>query len=373
MHRTTTPRRALGLLALLLPVLLLAAACGDDGADSVAASEDVGSTGAADAPESDDGGNEEAVTLRLGYFPNVTHAPAVYGVEEGIFEEALGDGVTLETANFSTGTEASEAFFADAIDATFIGPNPAINGYAQSNGEALRIVSGSTSGGAALVVSKDIESPEDLAGKKLASPSLGNTQDVALRAWLLEEGYETDTTGGGDVEIIPQENADTLTAFQAGDIDGAWVPEPWATRLVLEGGGHVLLDEAELWPDGRFVTTHLIVATEFLDEHPDVVKGLIEGLLDSIDEINADPDASKEIVNGGIEAITTSALAPETIDGAYENLTFTPDPIASSLQKSADDAEAVGLLDPVELDGIYDLSLLNELLEERGEDPVEGF
>ena len=163
--------------------------------------------------------------------------------------------------------------FSGALDASFIGPNPAINGYAKSKGEALRIVAGTTSGGASLVVREGINAPADLQGKTLATPSLGNTQDVALRAWLKDQGFATDTAGGGDVHITPQDNADTLAAFKTGAIDGAWVPEPWATRLVNEGGGHVLVNEKDLWPDGKFVTTHLIVTTEFLDEHPDTVKG----------------------------------------------------------------------------------------------------
>ncbi|MBI5090178.1 MAG: ABC transporter substrate-binding protein, partial [Actinobacteria bacterium] len=244
-------------------------------------------------------------SLRLGYFANVTHAPAVIGEQEGIFAEALGDGVDVQYSYFNAGTEAIEALFSGAIDATFIGPNPAINGFAQSDGEALRIVAGTTSGGASLVVRDGIDSPDQLAGTKLASPSLGNTQDVALRAWLKSQGFETDATGGGDVSILPQANADTLTAFQAGDIDGAWVPEPWATRLILEGGGHVLVNEADLWPGGQFVTTHLIVTTEYLNDHPDIVEGLINGLLDAIDEANGDAATAQAATNAGIEKITT--------------------------------------------------------------------
>jgi NitT/TauT family transport system substrate-binding protein len=195
---------------------------------------------------------------------------------------------------------------------------------------------------------------------------------VALRAWLGEEGYETDAAGGGDVSITPQDNADTLTALQGGDIDGAWVPEPWATRLVDGGGGHVLVDEAELWPEGQFVTTHLIVSADYLDEHPDVVKGVLTGLLDSIDVANDDDGAAQTTVNDGIEAITTKRLEDSTIQGAWENLVFTSDPIASSLAKSKDDAVEAGLLDDVDLEGIYDLTLLNELLAERGAAEVEG-
>ncbi len=216
-------------------------------------------------------------TLRLGYFPNVTHAPAIVGIENGILAEALGSGVVLEPHAFNAGPEVVEAIFNGALDASYIGPNPAINAFAQSDGQAIRIVSGTTSGGAALIVRDDITSPDQLAGTVLATPQLGNTQDVALRAWLLEQGYETDLEGGGDVSITPQANADALNAFIAGDIDGAWVPEPWSTRMVEEGGGRVLVNEADLWPDGDFVTTHLIVATEFLEEHPDVVKRLDRG------------------------------------------------------------------------------------------------
>jgi NitT/TauT family transport system substrate-binding protein len=309
-------------------------------------------------------------TLDLGYFPNVTHAPAIIGVDSGAFAEALGTGVEVEVSNFNAGGEAIEALLSGAIDATFIGPNPAINGFAQSDGDALRIIAGTTSGGASLVVAEGIDSPADLAGTTLASPALGNTQDVALRAWLADGGYATDTAGGGDVRIVNIENADALTLFQEGELDGAWVPEPWATRLVLEGGGHVLVDERDLWPEGQFVTTHLIVATEFLEDHPDIVTGLLDGLVATIETINADPAAAQTATNDGIEAITASRLADETIAGAFDNLTFTVDPIATSLRGSADDAIAVELLEEVDLNGIYDLTLLNEVLAERGLDPV---
>ena len=379
-------------LALALTGLLAvgAAACGSD--DDASSSADAAPADTTRTHHGQDTGADEStppadteaapvdseapasdVTLRLGYFPNVTHAPAIIGVDTGLFQDALGSSATLETSTFNSGTEVIEALFSGAIDASFIGPNPAINGYAKSDGEALRIVAGTTSGGASLVVREGIDTPADLAGATLASPSLGNTQDVALRAWLLEEGYATDTSGGGDVNITPQENADTLAAFQTGALDGAWVPEPWATRLVLEGGGHVLVNEADLWPDGDFVTTHLIVSKEFLDEHPDVIKALIVGLADAIDVANDDP-AAQTAVNAGIEAITTKPLGDETIAGAWANLRFTLDPIAASLQGSADDAIAVGVLEPVDLasPGIYDLTLLNEVLADRGEDPVEG-
>ena len=360
-----SPRRRSGIRSLVLLALLVVAACGsDDTADGASAVSTPGDTSA-------DG---EPTTLRLGYFPNVTHAPAIIGVEDGVFAAALGDDVELEPSTFDSGTDVIEAMFSGTLDASFIGPNPAINGYARSDGDALRIVAGTTSGGASLVVREGIDSPADLVGAKIATPSLGNTQDVALRAWLLDQGYETDTSGGGDVSITPQANADTLAAFQTGALDGAWVPEPWATRLVLEGEGHVLVDEAELWPAGRFVTTHLIVATSFLEEHPDVVRDLIAGLADAIDLANGDGTAAQQTTNAGIERITTTSLPEATITGAWENLEFTLDPIAASLRGSADDAVEVGLLEPVDLTapGIYDLSLLNDVLAERGLPTVEG-
>jgi len=315
---------------------------------------------------------EPSGTLRLGYFPNVTHAPAIVGVEDGTFAAALGAGVELQTRTFNSGTEAIEALFSGAVDAAFVGPNPAINGFAQSDGEALRIVAGTTSGGAALVVREGIDTPDDLIGTTLATPALGNTQDVALRSWLAGQGIDATTEGGGDVSVRPQENADTLTAFVDGAVDGAWVPEPWATRLVLEGGGHVLVDEATLWEGGRFVTTHLVVAAAYLEDHPAVVRALLSGLVDSIDAVNADPAAARAATNDGLEAVTGKRLADATLAGAWANLTFTTDPVPASLEGSKEHAVAIDLLDPVDLTGIYDLTLLNAELADRGRPPVAG-
>jgi NitT/TauT family transport system substrate-binding protein len=265
-----------------------------------------------------------------------------------------------------------QAMFAEGLDMSFIGPNPAINGFAQSDGEAIRIIAGSTSGGAFLVVRPGVTTPQDLAGGTIATPQLGNTQDVALRAWLITQGLSADTAGGGDVSIRPQSNADTLNAFRAGDIDGAWVPEPWATRLILEGGGVVLVDERDLWPDGLYVTTHLIVRTEFLEQNPGIVERFLEGYLAALEFVQQSPEEAQRITNDGIEAITGARLADQTIAGAWQNLTFTWDPIASSLVGSKDDAVAAGLLDPVDLTGIYALDILNRLLAAAGEEPVAG-
>jgi NitT/TauT family transport system substrate-binding protein len=354
-----TRRRSVSLVTTLTALVLVLGACGTDNPPRSASESNDAQEVAASEP----------VTVRLGYFPNVTHAPALVGVEGGYFEGALGDSVTLELATFNAGPQVVEAILSDALDVSFIGPNPAINAYAQDS-DSIRIVSGVASGGAYLVTKPEITSAADLAGKRLATPSLGNTQDVALRAWLNDEGYATDTAGGGDVSIVPQENAQTLDTFKAGQIDGAWVPEPWATRLVEEGGGKVLVDERDLWPDGEYVTTHLIVRKEFLDEHPDVVKQVIEGLAASIDVINDDPETARGFVTTGVERVTGRPIAPELVDASFESITFTLDPIASSLAESASDAEKLGLLDPVDLDGIYDRALVNEVLAARGEPEI---
>jgi NitT/TauT family transport system substrate-binding protein len=305
-------------------------------------------------------------SVRLGYFANVTHAPALVGMEKGFFAEALGADAKLETRSFNAGPEAVEALFSNALDITYIGPNPAINAFAQSHGEAIRIVAGATSGGAALVVAPSITSPAQLKGAKLATPQLGNTQDVALRAWLKQQGLTANLEGGGDVSIAPQANAQTLETFRAGVVQGAWVPEPWSTRLVLEGGGTVLVDERSLWPDGKFVTTHVIVRAEFLEQHPALVEKVLRAHLRAVDFLNADPAAGRQLVNAAIGKLTGKELPAATIEGAWKSLEFTVDPIASSLFESAEHATSVGLLEPVSLDGIYDLSLLNGMLATAG-------
>jgi NitT/TauT family transport system substrate-binding protein len=350
-------------LPLLLAGALTLAACGSDGGNSNSAA--AGASGTAPA-------SAEHVTLRLGYFPNITHATALVGVENGIFAKALGDNVTLKTSTFNAGNAAIEALNADAIDASYLGPNPAINSFVKSKGESLRIVSGATSGGAFFIVKPDINSAADLKGKTVATPQLGNTQDVALRTWLKQNGLNTDTSGGGDVSIKPLDNATTLDAFKQGQIQGAWVPEPWATRLVQEGGGKVLVDERTLWPQGQFVTTQLVVATKFLDAHPAVVERLLEGQVAANDYVNKNPAEAQKAANDQIEKLTQKRLADAVVAASWNNMTFTDDPIASSLVTSAKNAESLGLLDNVDLTGIYDLDPLNKVLTAAGEPTVKG-
>jgi NitT/TauT family transport system substrate-binding protein len=313
--------------------------------------------------------SSSSFTLHLGYFANVTHAPAIAAIQDGTLAAKLGPNVKLSPQTFNAGSDVVTAIISGALDASFVGPNPAINAYQKTN-KGIRIVSGVASGGAFLVVKPSINSAADLKGKKIATPQLGNTQDVALRTWLSEHGLKTDTSGGGDVHITPQENSTTLTAFQSGDIDGAWVPEPWATRLVQEGGGKVLVDESTLWPHGQFVTTNLIVTTKLLNDHPDIVQHLIEAVADEIDAFKANPAKAEASVNAGIQAVTGKALKPDIIAASFKNITFTLDPIASSLHTDAERGKSLGFLSSSDITGIYDLSKLNAVLQARGKPAI---
>jgi NitT/TauT family transport system substrate-binding protein len=357
MRPTPSPRLRRSIAALAAaPLVLAAAACGS------------GSGSAANA----DSGDGTADELRLGYFANLTHAPALIGVQEGLFEDELGN-TELTTQVFNAGPDVVEAIFAGALDAAYIGPSPTVNAYGQSDGEAVRIIAGAASGGAQLIVRDGIDTPDDLEGTTLASPQLGNTQDVALRTWLTSEGLENSVEGGGDVTIAPTPNSDTLDLFKAGELDGAWVPEPWASRLVLEGGGHVLVDEKDLWPDGEFVTTHLIVRTEFLEQYPETVAALLRGHVAAVQEATNDETKAKEAVNAGLEAAGGSALDPEVLDRAWSELTVTYDPIASALEQSAQDGFDAGTTESlVDLHGIYDLRPLNKILADEGLEPVSA-
>lgn len=336
-----------GLVTLLAVWILIAAGCG--GGES--------SAGAVPGP---------APTLRLGYFANLTHAAAIVGLDRGLFTQELGS-TKLETQIFDAGPAAVEALFGGGLDAAYIGPSPAINAFQRSDGKAVRIIAGATSGGAQLVVRQGINTPANLRGKTLASPELGNTQDVALRAWLTSHGLRNSVQGGGDVTIVPTKNADTFQLIKSGKLDGAWMPEPWASRLVLEAGGKVLVDERDLWPSGQFVTTQLLVRTDYLQRHPQTVEALLRGHVDAVHWVTQNPAAAKTVVNNATSALTGKPLKPEVVDRAWQNLTVTADPIAPSLQRTAANAVTAGLTaKQADLHGIYDLSILNRILTQRG-------
>ena len=314
------------------------------------------------------------VTVRVGAFPNITHAQAMVGKANGWFEKALGPNAKIEWKSFNAGPTAIEALFADAIDIAYVGPNPAINGYVRSNGEALRIIAGATSGGAALVVRNDsgIHGPQDFHGKRIASPQQGNTQDIALRAWLKANGLKT-RDKGGDVEIMPVANADQLTLFLKKELDAAWAPEPWASRLVHEANGRIFLDERSLWPNGQFLTTELVVNTKFFRAHPEIVRQWLKAHVDLTVWINAHSADAKKLLNQQIRVETGKALNSVVLDDAYSHMQVTYDPLRGPLQhaaKLAFDAGFLGRQMP-DLSRLYDLTLLNQVLSEEGKAAVQ--
>jgi len=309
-------------------------------------------------------GSNAAGSLRLGYFANVTHAAAVVGVAQGYFQKELGP-THLSTQIFKDGPTEVTALLSGSLDAAFVGPNPAINAYVKGD-HGVRLIAGATLGGAALVVKKSITSAAQLKGKTIATPQLGNTQDVALRTWLNANGHHVTVTGG-DVNIAPTDNATSLQLFQQGRIDGAWVPEPWVSRLVQQGGGHILVNEASLWPQGKFATTELIVTTSYLAKHADAVKALVHGELDAIDFVNSDQAAAEQVVNSELNRLTGKALPAAVIAASFKDITVTADPAADTLQADADHAYAVGTLPKkADLQGLVDLTLLNQLLTAAG-------
>lgn len=313
-------------------------------------------------------------TVRVGAFPNITHAQPMIGKANGWFEKAMGQNVRIDWKSFNAGPSAIEALFAGAIDMTYIGPNPSITGYVRSQGEVLRIAAGATSGGVSLVVRNDsgIQKPEDFHGKKVASPQMGNTQDVALRAWLQAHGLKS-TDKGGDVQVLPLANPDQLTLFLKKELDAAWAPEPWATRLIREGNGRLFLDERDLWPGGKFVITNLIVSTKFLREHPDLVKNWVRAHVELTDWINGHLPEAKNILNHQIQKETTKALPAAVLDEAFGRMEVTYDPLRNTLLTSARSAFQLGFLGRKmpDLSGIYDLTILNQVLAEKGKKAVQ--
>ena len=310
-----------------------------------------------------------APTLKLGYFANFTHAPAIVGVEQGLFQKELGS-TTLSTNLFNAGPAATEALLSGSIDAAFIGPGPTTNAYVQS--KAITVIAGTAANGAELVVKPNIASAAQLKGTKLATPQLGNTQDIALRYYLKQQGLSATVTGGGDVSITPQSNSDAVNAFKQGQIQGAWVPEPYATQLV-QAGGTVLVDEKDLWPSKRFVVTNLVVKTTYLEQYPGTVTALLKGLIDAEDAIAKDPAAAQTTTNAALQKLSGKPIDPAVLKTAWSNVEFTVDPIASSLVEGAKHAQAVGLLTgTVDLKGLYDLAPLNALLKADGKPQIAG-
>src|SRR5918996_552193 len=335
----------------------------------------------------DNGVSSRSRTLRIGYFPNLNHAQAVIGLQQdGDFQKTLNanssdtnKGVRIESYVFNAGPSAIEALFGGQIDVAYVGPNPAINGYLASSGQGLKIISGAASGGASFVVRNDsgINSVDDLGGKKFASPQLGNTQDVALRKYLSDNGFET-IQHGGNVTIVPVAPSDILTLILKKDIDGAWVPEPWATRLVKEANSKIFVDERELWPPGgKFVTANIIARTDYLNENPDIIERLLMAHIDKTIWINENKEQQAiAAFNGALKKITGKTIPDDEIRDALTRLEFTYDPIKESLLRMADNAYELGYLgngrSELDLSNIFDLTILNDILDERGDRRIKG-
>ena len=311
-----------------------------------------------------------ADTVKIGYFANLTHGTPLIGLKEGIFQKELG-ATQIKPQIFNAGPAEIEALNAGSIDIGWIGPSPAINGYTKSEGKSLKIIGGSASGGVKLVVNPDkVTSLDDLKGKKIATPQLGNTQDVALLNYLATKGLKVDAnTGAGDVSVVRTDNKVTPDAYKSGAIDGAWVPEPTASKLVTLGA-KVLLNEKSLWPDNKFVITNIIVSQKFLKEHPDVVEAVLRGSVNTNAFIKGNPDKAKASANAAIKEAAGNALEPAVLDPAWQDIDFLDDPLAGTLQSEADHAVTAGLLKKPDLTGIYDLTLLNKVLKAAGQSAV---
>lgn len=319
--------------------------------------------------------SQEKKILKIGYFPNINHAQAVIGIGNGDFQRALGRNIEIKTFLFNAGPSAIEALLAKQVDVAYIGPNPTINGYVVSEGKSLKIIAGVSSGGAVFVVRNDsgINSVNDFAGKKFASPQLGNTQDVALRKYLLDNGYKTKDKGG-NVEILPVKNSDILTLLLKKEIDGAWVPEPWGEKMINEGNSRLFLDERTLWPNGKFVTANIIVNPEYLRQNPDVIRKLLYAHVNETQWINSHKQEALVIFNTQLKSLTRQTIPEDQLSEAFTRLELTYDPLKQSLFQSAHDAFNVGFLGKTEpdLSGIYDLTILNEVLKSNGLQEVDG-
>ncbi|GAA2145007.1 aliphatic sulfonate ABC transporter substrate-binding protein [Kitasatospora kazusensis] len=354
-------RSAVAVTAALTAVSLLSACgYGSKSSDSAAAAPAAATSGV----------KLSADSVKIGYFANLTHGTPLVGLKEGLFQKELG-ATQVKTQVFNAGPAEIEALNAGSIDIGWVGPSPAINGYVKSNGEDLKIIGGSASGGVKLVVNPSkVTSLDDLKGKKIATPQLGNTQDVALLNYLAGKGFKEDPQSGkGDVSVLRTDNKVTPDAYKSGAIDGAWVPEPTASKLVTLGA-KVLLDEKDLWPDKKFVITNIVVSQKFLKEHPDVVEAVLRGSVNTNAFIKANPDKAKTDANDAIKATGGAALEPAVLDPAWQSIDFLDDPLAGTLQSEADHAVTAGLLKKPVLTGIYDLTLLDKVLAAKGQPAV---
>ena len=302
-------------------------------------------------------------TVRISHFSNITQAQGVIGHANHWFEENLAPEAVVDWKIFNAGPSAIEAMFANQLDIAYVGPSPAVNAYVKSDGEAVRIVAGSASGGAALVVRQDagIGKAEDFHGKKIASPQLGNTQDVALRSWLGQQGLKLKEVGG-DVQVLPLANADHQTLFLKKEIDASWTVEPWVSMLLQKSGGKVFLSESDLWKDGRYATTVVLVRTKFLEQHPDLVKRFLETHVKITDWMHSNPNEAKAVFKQEIERETGREFTQELLDQAWKRVDFTVETLQATVKAQAQAAYRAGFLkkDP-DLRFLFDTGLLKQV------------
>ncbi|MBK9989221.1 MAG: ABC transporter substrate-binding protein [Verrucomicrobia bacterium] len=282
--------------------------------------------------------------LRVGYFPNVTHAQGVIGKtltsqQKGWFEERLGPDIEIQWYAYNAGPSAMEAIFAGSIDLTYVGPNPSLNAYIRSKGEEIRVIAGAARGGAALLVrpGSGIEKPADFKGKKLATPQLGNTQDVAARVWLQKQGFKI-TQMGGEVSVLPTANPDQLSLFQQGKIDAVWTVEPWVSRIEREAGGKVYLEQKDA------VTTILVSSVKLLKNQPELVKKFAKAHRELTDWVNAHPAEAQALVQRGLSDDVKREIKLELVVAAWQRLTFTSEITLDSIASLVADARQLGFI-----------------------------
>jgi NitT/TauT family transport system substrate-binding protein len=357
---TASSRRRVAASATFVAAALLVSACGSSSSTG----------GGKGTPQPDPS------TVNLGYLVNLTHAPALIGVSKGYFQGAMPKGTTVKTTTFTSGTPESEALLGGTLDAAFMGPGPAINAFIKTKGKVF-IVSGAASGGAGLVVSSSIANgnfPVDLAGKTLSTPSLGNTQDIALRTWLGTKGLSSNINGGGQVGIDTSSgNSVSLQNFEAGKIAGGWVPEPYESEFILQGKGTLAVDEASLWPNGQFPTTVLVVSANLLQNHPDIVSDLLKGLVQSVNWINSNESSAPDAVNTALAATTGGKpLKANVLALAWTHLSFSLDPLAADIQTNANNAQKLTFNTTSNVKGIINVALLNAVLTAAGDPTVSA-
>lgn len=296
--------------------------------------------------------------LRLGFFPNITHAQALVGNAEGLFASQPGVG-KLEVKQFNAGPAAMEALVAGSLDVSYVGSGPAINTFLKA-GRELRIIAGAVNGGAVLVV-KSAQSAAELKGKKLATPQLGNTQDISLRHWLKQQGLATNLQGTGDVQIVPLSNPDILGQYLRGGIEGAWVPEPWGARMVAEGGGRILVDERDLWPGRRFPSTVVVTTRKVLETQRPRVVALLRAHVQLTERWKADPASFTTSVNAAFGKLTSKPMPANVIQDAFSRMEPSLDPVPSALATAAGHAKELGFIPDADINGLVDLSVLDEV------------